>query len=299
MAGSIHWGLPPGTTRIVDTILAVSRYVPVTRLRIGSGGGLRMTGEAKGDRAVLRMGRTGSSADPSHHYAGLVAVSERTAAPPPLGRGEVSGVTWTIEGYATGRTREKLDDDALAAVLTFLGQLPSSPHVAAPHRHAAQLAGIAGGRRAAVGALADLCERRLENVPGRLIHGDFWLGNLLFAGSRLTAVLDWDGWDAAGAPGTDLLHLLADLRRRSARSSYGQLAADRFWRHADVRGLLASHLSAVGLSSDTHVIDAVGVAWWLTAVGTAAARNSALGDDADWVEHNVRRPAAALAGTIP
>jgi aminoglycoside phosphotransferase (APT) family kinase protein len=40
-------------------------------------------------------------------------------------------------------------------------------------------------------------------VPPRLTHGDYRLGNLLCAGSEVTAVIDWEIW-AAADPRTDL-----------------------------------------------------------------------------------------------
>lgn len=43
-----------------------------------------------------------------------------------------------------------------------------------------------------------------------LVHGDYWLGNLLYEGDRIVGVVDWTtaGW---GQPETDLAHLVASL----------------------------------------------------------------------------------------
>jgi aminoglycoside phosphotransferase (APT) family kinase protein len=52
-----------------------------------------------------------------------------------------------------------------------------------------------------------------EDLPSVLVHGDFRLGNVLFAGSRATAVVDWEIW-STGDPRTDLgwFLLFADHR---------------------------------------------------------------------------------------
>jgi aminoglycoside phosphotransferase (APT) family kinase protein len=43
-----------------------------------------------------------------------------------------------------------------------------------------------------------------------LVHGDYWLGNLLIEGKGVAAVVDWSGahW---GAPEEDLVHLVTSL----------------------------------------------------------------------------------------
>jgi len=63
----------------------------------------------------------------------------------------------------------------------------------------------------------DLLELLAEDVPDDLppvlVHGDFRLGNILFAGTRATAVVDWEIW-STGDPRTDLgwFLLFADHR---------------------------------------------------------------------------------------
>lgn len=52
-----------------------------------------------------------------------------------------------------------------------------------------------------------------DDLPPVLVHGDFRLGNILFAGDRATAVVDWEIW-STGDPRTDLgwFLLFADHR---------------------------------------------------------------------------------------
>jgi aminoglycoside phosphotransferase (APT) family kinase protein len=52
-----------------------------------------------------------------------------------------------------------------------------------------------------------LTARLPDPVPPALLHGDFRLGNIMFDGDRLTAVIDWEIW-SVGDPRTDLAWLL-------------------------------------------------------------------------------------------
>jgi aminoglycoside phosphotransferase (APT) family kinase protein len=57
----------------------------------------------------------------------------------------------------------------------------------------------------------DLYRALAESVPAavapRILHGDYRLGNMQFAGDRLTAIIDWEIW-SVGDPRTDLAWLL-------------------------------------------------------------------------------------------
>jgi aminoglycoside phosphotransferase (APT) family kinase protein len=58
---------------------------------------------------------------------------------------------------------------------------------------------------------ADLADRLAERVPDgvapTLLHGDYRVANMLFAGDRLEAVIDWEIW-SVGDPRSDLAWLL-------------------------------------------------------------------------------------------
>lgn len=57
---------------------------------------------------------------------------------------------------------------------------------------------------------ARLAERIPAGIAPRLLHGDFRVANMLFAGSDLVAVIDWEIW-SVGDPRTDLAWLLMHL----------------------------------------------------------------------------------------
>jgi hypothetical protein len=44
----------------------------------------------------------------------------------------------------------------------------------------------------------------LHVVPTTAVHGDFWFGNVLVAGDRVTGVVDWEAGTASGCPLRDL-----------------------------------------------------------------------------------------------
>jgi aminoglycoside phosphotransferase (APT) family kinase protein len=77
-----------------------------------------------------------------------------------------------------------------------------------------------------------LAARTPTPVPAggqRILHGDYRLGNMQFAGERLAAIIDWEIW-SVGDPRTDLAWLLAFAdpvqQRVAQRDGANQAAAD-------------------------------------------------------------------------
>ncbi len=94
----------------------------------------------------------------------LAGVQERTA----HGSGDLAGM---LEGTATAIAARFADDSTaadLAALDALAGRLSGHP------------------------------------VPLVLCHGDFWPGNLLLAGGRVSGVIDWEGARPSGPPACDL-----------------------------------------------------------------------------------------------
>ena len=295
LGGSLHVVTPPDTTRVLDLVLTQIGAANTGTVQIGSGGGLRTRTEAAGRPAILRLGKMDTPADPSRHYAGLRAARGIPEVPVTLGQGGIGDVMWSAESLISGRVQTRLDPTTLSEADQFLRSLPAADRVTTPLDQIARLAALAGSDANAVRAIGERIGLKLAGIPGVLIHGDFWMGNLLFRKGTLVAVVDWDGWEPAGAPATDLLHLLADCRRRQDRTSYGAQAVDRFWRYPKVRRLLDQHLSDLGLPSDNGTVDALGESWWLTAIAAAVTRNPKLATDPAWIQRNLRQAAVDLA----
>jgi aminoglycoside phosphotransferase (APT) family kinase protein len=91
--------------------------------------------------------------------------------------------------------------------------------------------------------------------PARILHGDYRLGNMQFAGERLAAVIDWEIW-SVGDPRADLAWLMAfaaPLQQRLAeRDAANQAAADAM---PDPAQLLEEFLGAAGAAARPADLD--------------------------------------------
>jgi hypothetical protein len=77
------------------------------------------------------------------------------------------------------------------------------------------------------------------------IHGDYWLGNVLFSGLGLpNGIVDWEGSGPLERPFHDMLHLLLYARRLATGRELGQLVQGQLggegW-SADERAVLKRH----------------------------------------------------------
>ena len=62
------------------------------------------------------------------------------------------------------------------------------------------------GVNESLAALTRVHERlRLTSTPRTAVHGDFWFGNVLMAGERVSGVIDWEAGAAQGEPVRDLI----------------------------------------------------------------------------------------------
>jgi aminoglycoside/choline kinase family phosphotransferase len=75
----------------------------------------------------------------------------------------------------------------------------------------------------AAAALADLQTRTRQHDGSVLVHGDYWLGNLLVEGDRVVGVIDWE--DAhRGSPDIDREFLVRSLLSFTGRTTDETLA---------------------------------------------------------------------------
>jgi hypothetical protein len=84
----------------------------------------------------------------------------------------------------------------------------------------------------AVERLRDELHAALADWTGRAggIHGDYWLGNLLFTdgdagGEKPAGIIDWDAWAPLELPLHDVLHLLLHTRQMRTRRELGDVVA--------------------------------------------------------------------------
>jgi thiamine kinase-like enzyme len=141
-------------------------------------------------------------------------------------------------------------------------------------------------------------ERGLVEIPSVVTHGDFWAGNLLFVDGQLTGVVDWDSWEPAGVPGTDLLHLHAEMVRRKVGMSYGDMVVAEFWQQDAVKASVVGYLRNSRLPIVGPILDVIGHAWWLTTVAGALRRTPSLEHNQQWMSRNILIPGSFIADRI-
>jgi aminoglycoside phosphotransferase len=120
-------------------------------------------------------------------------------------------------------------------------------------------------------ALGELRRRlRRYQVADRVVHGDFWPGNLLVEHGVICGVVDWERWCPAGNPVRDLARFAASyslyldrrtrpgrpvgghsgLRAGDARGGIGYALDGVGWYPRLVRGYLREGLERLGLPAD-------------------------------------------------
>lgn len=139
-------------------------------------------------------------------------------------------------------------------------------------------------------------ERVLPAVP---VHGDYKIGNLLFADQprRLSGIVDWDNFRPAGLPLIDGLNLMVNLRATRDGVHYGT-ALTECWDLESRTPLVSAYLDH--LLGETAVTEEdmrhIAMALWLRYLWEAEADRQPI--DAAWIDAMVQPPAAAIAASL-
>jgi hypothetical protein len=142
----------------------------------------------------------------------------------------------------------------------------------APGTEAAAELQLSEGDAFAVQRALSALRRRLRRhrVADRVVHGDFWPGNLLVEGGAVCGIVDWERWSPAGNPVRDLARFAASyslyldrrtrpgrpvaghpgLRAGAARGGIGYALDGAGWYPSLVRGYLRDGLDRLGLPPD-------------------------------------------------
>jgi hypothetical protein len=208
----------------------------------------------------------------------------RALLPRPLAQGSARGHSYRIDsaldGRAVTRPSAALAPALLLCAATSIGVLHEQTATAvgggtdvverwvdAPLRELLRHAD--GGRR--LERRVDLLRDELHDAlgsgtfPAAWIHGDCWLGNMLFTGtSAPTGIVDWEAAAPLELPLHDVLHLLLYARRLATGRELGQLLCDQLGRHqwsADERVFLGGQRAwtARGALSERHAL----LLYWL------------------------------------
>jgi hypothetical protein len=286
--------------RVLDAVARAAGAVGrVTGFTASSGGTAVVRARRPGgDSMVMRAARTGSPGDPERHADALAMLGGvgTVIIPRLLGRGEIAGASWSAETVLPGRRPVAASSEIAMQAAGFCAGLPRRDEP--PSAFARDLSTVAEWfpeLAVRLAELADLVRSELSSFPGVVRHGDLWAGNLMVSGRRLTGVVDWDAWDAAGVPGTDLLHLVATEEAHRTRRSLGAVWLDRPWRGEIYRRWCAEYWRALRVKPGANELDAIGIAWWASHVSTALTRLPELSRDQMWVNRNVEGVLDALA----
>jgi aminoglycoside phosphotransferase (APT) family kinase protein len=213
---------------------------------------LKLTASPEGKRALAR------------ETASLIALHAdsrlgvwRELLPRPCAHGTIQGHDYRIDSVLTGHAvtrpraarasqliREAAEKIAVLheATATTVGGGPELAQrwVDAPLRELLHRAGARPGLTARLELVGEELHDALDRgtFPATWIHGDYWLGNLLFGPNpSLTGIVDWETAAPLELPLHDLLHLLLYSRRIATGGELGQMLCDQLswprWSHAE------------------------------------------------------------------
>lgn len=259
-------------------------------LRLAAGPARALLADAQGKLAAL------AAANPP------AALRERV--PWAIAEGDLGVAAFTLEPRLPGTHPRRLSPglwEECLGFLTALRALPGEPAASAGSlaEDVRALAPHVGGKDGATLArLEPALRERLADVPLGWAHGDFWPPNLLTRSDRLLGVLDWDAASPSALPLLDLLHLLALADPRLRRLPHGERCSRALWPLARAGGdaRIRAHCDAVGVSKDAATLEALAIAYWLTRVARDLRTFADRPARGQWMEDNVRRPLAELAG---
>lgn len=164
-------------------------------------------------------------------------------------------------------------------------------------RLSARFSGEPGLGRALETLAADDARLSQVTVARTAVHGDFWCGNLLIEGSRITGVVDWEAASMAGLPTRDLarfalsysLYLDRHTRSGHAVTGHAGLRAEGWgagiryaltaggWYPSLVRSFVQSGLTRIGAPASL----------WLDVLHAGLAEVAVSADHADFAAHHL------------
>ena len=205
--------------------------------------------------------------DSLHEAGPPPAVSERV--PWPVAHGRTGLADWLLERRLPGRSGSPAVDGALLEdCLEFLVELHRAGGAepqAAPGD--AELVARLGPPEHAetVLRLGRTVAERLSGFPRGFAHGDFWSGNLLTEGGRLTGVIDWDVAGQGFPALLDLLHLRLVAARRPSALNWGRAFVEWLlpWTEQGGDRVSAAYCERLGLEADSDQLLSVAAAYWL------------------------------------
>jgi aminoglycoside phosphotransferase (APT) family kinase protein len=189
-----------------------------------------------------------------------------------VAEGRAGVAVWSAEQRLPGKPAPPLLTEALAEdCLDFLVALHEmgrngDTSIAADADIVASLCDVQ--RAQAVRALGRELDKSLADLPRGFNHGDFWHGNLLVEGGRLTGVVDWPAARPGGLPLLDLMHLWTNGARELSGRELGSIVGDELLPLARAGGdeLLHAYCRRIGVELAPGQLVSLVAAYWLNAV---------------------------------
>jgi thiamine kinase-like enzyme len=288
--------------RVLDVVAEAAGVTQrLTHFTRGAGGALifRISGSDSSE-LILRVGREGASDDPARGGEALARLqsSGLDVVPALIRQGHISGASWTVESALPGERPKRLSPQLAKQVAALCAKFPRSSDP--PGAAALQLAEIARFVPQWSTALDRISKEVLETLsplPGVLCHGDLWTSNLLVQGGRLTGLVDWDSWHEDGAPGTDLLNLVAVHMQVQERQEIGEIWLERPWRSSMFTQMTTPYWETFAVRPTREVLEAIGVAWWAARIAAIVSRSPAILDVDGWSRRNIDRVLSGVSSS--
>jgi aminoglycoside phosphotransferase len=220
----------------------------------------------------------------------------RQRVPRVIAYGHEGLAAWTLEERLPGDHPSRPGLDLTAECAEFLAHLARLP-VAGSSRGRLETAAKTIGRECS-DAVAEEVVRAAANAMDALadlaccfVHGDFWSGNLLVDGNRLTGVIDWSAGGPDGLPTIDALHLgLSSIREKTSEPLGLAVAAHLLSGDELVASkLVQAYVGRLELELSAGERRALVVAYWLDALSRDLQDPDSVhdGEQARWQRENV------------
>jgi Phosphotransferase enzyme family len=254
-------------------------------------------------RSVMQIDNAASALERLRGHELPDVLAERV--PWPLARGREGLADWSLEPLLPG-TRAPRDvpgpllDDCLD-FLVALGRVRSDDRGRSFTELAETVARVlTPGGAAAAHEVAGALERSLAGVERCFAHGDFFSGNLLAEGGRLSGVVDWDSAAPGRLPLLDLLHLLLTRAGALADDEWGNAVLERLLPLARAGGddAIRRYCAEVGVPAEPRTLEAFVWAYWLDYAAYQLRTHLLRQSQPRWIEQNVERMARSAAEAL-
>lgn len=222
--------------------------------------------------------------------------------PWPLAVGKTGLADWSLERRLPGaKPAGTLGPALLAECVDFLVALHGVGRSRAGWSFGEDAESIAAFRppeqRAALAAVGSRLDSALADVPSGFGHGDFFLGNLLTEGDRLSGVVDWDAGGPGRLPLLDLIHLQHLAQYSLADEDWGpSLVRHLFpWAQSGGDDVARVYSSRIGLELRPGLLESLAAAYWLDRVAYTLRTHRQRRTEPRWLARNVDHVLEAVA----